>query len=151
MKHNPSVNAQTYSGTSALYFSSLNGNVEITKLLLLNNADCNVCVHSKKLLVDTYTNHPQKTLKQVKQFLCDCLIKNASSYVTDYVSKKSVDYVFGIVTGSSPLHIACFMGKTDVVRCLLNNNANTNMKKKMAQHRYFMHVKSDMIIWYVFC
>ncbi|CAC5396541.1 unnamed protein product [Mytilus coruscus] len=130
MKHKPNVNAQTFDGGNALYFSALNGNKEITELLLENNADCYICIHSKQSLKDIYTNTPGYTLDIGKQLLFDSLVKNTSLIVTDYVSMKSVDYAFGVIAGSSPLHIACFTGRTDIVRCLLEHNANINMTKE---------------------
>ncbi|CAG2255522.1 ANK [Mytilus edulis] len=130
MKHKPDVNAQTYDGGNALYFSALFGNIEITQLLLENNANCNICIHNKQSMTDIFNNHPNITLNKAKQNLFDSLVKNTSSRVTEYVSKKSVDYAFDVVAGSSPLHIACFMGRTDVVRCLIDYNANINMTKE---------------------
>ncbi|XP_052072214.1 uncharacterized protein LOC127710428 [Mytilus californianus] len=130
MKHKPNINAQTYDGGNALYFSALNGNLEITQLLLENNADCNTCINSKQSITDTLNNHQSKTLDEEKQLLFDSLIKNSSSHVTDDVSKKSVDYAFDVVAGSSPFHIACFTGRLDVVQCLLDHNANINMTKE---------------------
>ncbi|CAC5418335.1 unnamed protein product [Mytilus coruscus] len=130
MKHKPNINAQTDDGGNSLYFSALNGHIEITKLLLENYADCNICNYSKQYITDTLTNHEQKTLYKEKQLLFDSLVMNTSSHITEYVSKKSVDYAFDVVAGSSPLHIACFMGRTDVVCCLLDHNANINMKKE---------------------
>ncbi|CAG2192638.1 ANK [Mytilus edulis] len=140
LKHKPDINAQTYDGGNALYFSAMNGNIEITQLLLENNADCNICIYSKQYITYTMNNNLRKTLGKETKELFDSLVKNTSSRVTEYVSKKSVDYAFDVIAGSSPLHIACFMGRINVVRCLLNHNADINMKKKMEQHHYFMHV-----------
>ncbi|CAG2243155.1 unnamed protein product [Mytilus edulis] len=102
LKHKPDINAQTDDGGDALYFSALNGFIDITQLLLENNADCNICMHSK----------------------------TASSNVRDFISDKTVDYGFDVVVSSSPLHIACFMGRTDVVHCLLNYHVNINITKE---------------------
>ncbi|CAG2185093.1 unnamed protein product [Mytilus edulis] len=130
MKHKPNINAQTYDGGNALYFSTWNGNVEIMQLLLENNADCNICGHSKQKITDALNNDPSQTLDEYKQGLFDSFLKNTLTNVTDYISKKSVDYVFDVDAGSSPLHIACFMGRIDVVCCLLDHNANINMTKE---------------------
>ncbi|CAC5423968.1 unnamed protein product [Mytilus coruscus] len=127
MKHKPNINAQTYDGGNALFFSALNGNLEITRLLLKKNADCNISCCSKQFIIDTIKDHPTKTLEDEKQCYFDYLIENASSHVTDYVNKKPVDYVFDIEAGCSPLHIACFMDRIDIVCCLLDHNANINM------------------------
>ncbi|CAG2222772.1 unnamed protein product [Mytilus edulis] len=130
MKHKPDVNAQTYDGGNALYFSALDGNIEITKLLLENTADSNICIHNKQSMTDIFNNHPSLTLNKAKQNLFDSLVKDISSRVTYYVNKKSVDYAFDVVAGSSPFHIACFMGRLNVVRCLIDHDANINMKKE---------------------
>ncbi|CAG2256102.1 ANK [Mytilus edulis] len=107
LKHKPDINAQTYDGGSALYFSAWNGNIEITQILVENNADCNICAHSK-------------------QSPC----KGTSNHITDYISKKSIEYAFDVEAGSSPLHISCFMGWIDVVNCLIDHHANINMTKE---------------------
>ncbi|XP_052074565.1 ankyrin repeat and KH domain-containing protein mask-1-like [Mytilus californianus] len=128
--HKPNINAQTYDGGNALYFSALNGNERITQLLLENNADCNICIHSKQCIAYTLTNHPRITLEQEKQAFLYSFDKSTSSNLKDYVRKKSVDYAFDVVAGSTPLHIACFMGRTDIVRCLLDHSANINLAKE---------------------
>ncbi|VDI60926.1 Hypothetical predicted protein [Mytilus galloprovincialis] len=130
MKHKPDVNAQTYDGGNALYFSALFGNIEITQLLLANKADSNICIYSKQYIAEMMKNHPTGTLGELKQNIFDSLVKSTSSRVTEYVSQKSVNYAFDVVVGSSPLHIACFMGRKDVVNCLLDHNANINQKKE---------------------
>ncbi|XP_071178042.1 ankyrin repeat domain-containing protein 29-like [Mytilus edulis] len=130
IKNKPNINAQTYDGGNALYFSALNGNIEIMQLLLENNADCNICGYKKQYVIDTITNHSWKTLENVKKNIYESLVKKASPHVADYISKKSVDFVFDVDAGSSPLHIACFMGKIDIVSCLLDHNADINMTKE---------------------
>ncbi|XP_071144069.1 ankyrin-1-like [Mytilus edulis] len=130
LKHKPDINAQTDDGGNALYFSALYGNLEITRLLLENNADFNICMHSKQSIADTYSNHPRLTLDEERQSWFDFLLEKASSNVRDYISDKTVGYGFDVVVSSSPLHIACFMGRTDVVHCLLNYHVNINITKE---------------------
>ncbi|XP_052083795.1 26S proteasome non-ATPase regulatory subunit 10-like [Mytilus californianus] len=129
MKHKPDINAQIFDGGTALYFSAFNGNMDITRLLLENNADYNISIHSKQSITDTMNNHPSITLDKKKQYLFDILVKHISSHVTEHVSKKSLDYAFDVEAGSSPLHIACFMDRINVVRCLIDYSANSNMTK----------------------
>ncbi|XP_076116866.1 uncharacterized protein LOC143084339 [Mytilus galloprovincialis] len=129
IKHKPNINAQTYDGGNALYFSTRKGNIEITQILLENDADCNICAHCKQTVTETVNNNRSETLDEYKQSLFDNLVQDTSSLATDYVSSKSVDYAFDLETGSSPLHIACFMGRVDVVKCLLHHNAYINMTK----------------------
>ncbi|VDI31530.1 Hypothetical predicted protein [Mytilus galloprovincialis] len=119
--------------TNTILFNVQKENVEITKLLLENNVDCNICVHSKQSISDTLNNHPKDTmdtLDELKQDMFNVFVKNKSSHVADYVNKKSVDYAFDVVAGSSPLHLACFMGNIDIVSCLLHHNADINMTKE---------------------
>ncbi|CAG2207408.1 ANK [Mytilus edulis] len=141
VKHKPDINSQALFGFNALLLSVQNENVEITKLLLENNADCNICIQSKESIADTVNNHPQYTLDKLKQDLFNVFVKNKSSHVTDYVNKKSVDYAFDVVAGSSPLHFACFEGNIDIVSCLLDHNANINMTKEDGTTPLFLHVK----------
>ncbi|XP_063438383.1 uncharacterized protein LOC134719306 [Mytilus trossulus] len=129
MKHKPDINAQTNDGGNALYFSAFKGHIEIVKLLLENNADSSICIFSKQYIAEMIKKHPTGTLGVLKQNIFDNLVKSTLSFVTSYVSKKSVEYAFDVVAGSSPLHIACFMGRIDVVSCLLDHNANINMTK----------------------
>ncbi|VDI14292.1 Hypothetical predicted protein [Mytilus galloprovincialis] len=130
MRHNADVNAQTFDGGTALYFTAFYGNKEITKLLLENDADCNICTYSKQFQTETYTKHPTFTLEHEIKQCFDDLIDHASAHVKDYVSQKALDYVFDVEANCSPLHIACFMGRKDVVSCLLDYNANINMTKE---------------------
>ncbi|CAG2229998.1 unnamed protein product [Mytilus edulis] len=130
MKHKPDINAQTNNGDNALLFSAFHGNLKITKLLLENDADCNICSYSKQFQTDTIIDNPVLTLEQETKGYFDYLIKNALSYVANYVRKQSVDYVFDMEAGCSPLHIACFMGWIDIVCCLLDHNANINLTKE---------------------
>ncbi|XP_063406705.1 uncharacterized protein LOC134690646 [Mytilus trossulus] len=130
MKHKPDIKAQTDDGGNALYFSALNGNLEITRLLLENNADSNICMHSKQSIAETYNNRLDYTLDKERQEWFDFLLEKASSNIRDYISDMSVGYGFNVVVSSSPLHIACFMGRTDVVHCLLKYHVNINMTKE---------------------
>ncbi|CAG2255518.1 unnamed protein product [Mytilus edulis] len=91
-----------------LWISAWNGNIEITQILVENNADCNICAHSKQSVTETVNRNSGKILQAYKQSLFDSLVKETSNHITDYVSKKSVDYVFDVEAGSSPLHMACF-------------------------------------------
>ncbi|CAG2192993.1 unnamed protein product [Mytilus edulis] len=130
MKHKPDINAQTYDGGSALYFSAWNGNIEITQILVENNADCNICAHSKQSVTETVNRNSRETLQEYKQSLFDSLVKGTSNHITDYVSKKSIEYAFDVEAGSSPLHISCLMGWIDVVNCLIDHHAKINMTKE---------------------
>ncbi|CAG2191595.1 unnamed protein product [Mytilus edulis] len=118
-------------GVSGLFMAMhCNGNIEITQLLLENNADSSICIYSKQYIAEMMKNHPTGTLGKLKQNIFDTLVKSTSSRVTEYVSQKSVNYAFDVVAGSSPLHIACFMGRINVVRCLIDYNANINHGKR---------------------
>ncbi|CAG2200471.1 unnamed protein product [Mytilus edulis] len=127
--------------TDIVKLLALIGNLETTQLLVRNNADCNLCCCSKQSLIDTIRGHSSKTLEEEKQICFDYLINKASSHVADFISKKSVDYVFDIEAGCSPLHYACFMGRIDVVHCLLDYNANINMTNEDETTPLFLHVK----------
>ncbi|VDI65507.1 Hypothetical predicted protein [Mytilus galloprovincialis] len=125
--HKPDINAQTYDGGSALYFGAFNGNLTLTKLLLENNADSNICSYSKQFQTDRIIDNPALTLEHAQRGCFEYLRKNSLSYVADYVSKMSLHYVFDLEADCSSLHIACFMGRTNVVICLLDHNAKINI------------------------
>ncbi|CAG2188838.1 unnamed protein product [Mytilus edulis] len=144
IENKPDINARTIDGANALYFSALNGNLEITQLLLVNNADCNICIYSKYRWKDIFTYHVNKPLASKTYDALYMLMNNAPPNVQDYIRKKPghndserssgyeamIDYAFEVVAGSSPLQIACFMGRVDIVRCLLDHNADINMTKE---------------------
>ncbi|VDH89346.1 Hypothetical predicted protein [Mytilus galloprovincialis] len=99
--------------------TSNNGHTDIVRLLLERNPD--PCNNSTRI-----SNSPslvQPLLKHKPDI-------NAQTCDGEYVSKKSVDYAFDVVAGSSPLHIACFMGRINVVRCLIDHKGNINMTKE---------------------
>ncbi|CAC5380878.1 unnamed protein product [Mytilus coruscus] len=110
LEKNPNVDLCSKDGFTPLISFAFNGNLEITQLLLENNADCNTCSHSKQSIIDKLNNHPSRTLDEEKKKLFDILVKNTSSHVTDLVTS--------------------YMGRTDVVNCFLDHNANINMTKE---------------------
>ncbi|CAG2223285.1 unnamed protein product [Mytilus edulis] len=140
------------SGNTPLIRASYGGYTNIVQWMLHNDADVDQCrddgvtglfMASQNGHTDIIhlNNHPKDTmgtLDEIKQVLFNDFVKNKSSHVADYINKKSVDYAFDVVAGSSPLHIACFMGRTDVVRCLLTTMLTSTLQKKMEQHHYFM-------------
>ncbi|CAG2199665.1 unnamed protein product [Mytilus edulis] len=209
MEHKAKINIVNEDGRTPLYHacdvghtcivSALKDSLEMTHLLLENNADCNICIDTGERIVDTFTNHAQKSLEDEKQDLLKTVMNNGSPNVRNYVFHKSSkypfrkrsldydidgwdiessddydsdsssdydsdssygsdsdssygsenmdifpirnmlydvqnmkrqDYIFGVVAGSSPLHIACFMGWLDVGRCLLKHNSNINLTKE---------------------
>ncbi|XP_076083598.1 uncharacterized protein LOC143054464 isoform X3 [Mytilus galloprovincialis] len=130
LEKDTNVNLCNKNGCSPLFMASQERHTDIVKLLLENNADCNICVHSKESIADTYTNHQQYTLDKLKQGLFNVFVEDKSSHVADYVNKKLIYYVWDVVAGCSPLHIACFVGNIDIVSCLLDHNADINMTKE---------------------
>ncbi|CAG2210232.1 unnamed protein product [Mytilus edulis] len=132
IKHKPDANAQTYDRGNALFFNAKDGNLEITQILLETNADCIICTYYKQTVTETVNNNPSETLDEYKQSLFDNLVQDTSSLATDYVSTESVDYAFDLEAGSSQLHIFCFMGRFDVEKCLVDHNADINVKKEDA-------------------
>ncbi|CAG2188830.1 unnamed protein product [Mytilus edulis] len=64
VKYKPDINARTVDGNNALVFSALNGNLEITKVLLENNADYNNCIQSKQLIIESLSGHVKTKVHQ---------------------------------------------------------------------------------------
>ncbi|XP_063416959.1 uncharacterized protein LOC134699284 [Mytilus trossulus] len=123
------VEMRTYIGASAITVASANGNIEITRFLLESNADVNSCIHRKELISFKAMIRPSKTLENLKENIFNFVLEKGKPRVQQYVRLKSKEYVFDIMAGSSPLHIACCLGHFEIVECLLQYNASVNLTK----------------------
>ncbi|XP_052072501.1 uncharacterized protein LOC127710592 [Mytilus californianus] len=123
------VDMKTITGATAILLAAANGNIEITRLLLEFNADCNVQLYSKEMVSFRMLSCPWTTLTNVKLFIFNFTIERGVPSVQQYARLKSVDYIFDIMAGSSPLHIACAMGHLEIVKYLLLYNASVNLTK----------------------
>lgn len=124
------VDIQTSNGATALCMAVGYNNIETTELLLTNNASWQIGFQNNQQLIDATLKHPDITLESVKEEIREFVVKNASPTVIDYVNKQSEDYIFNAMAGSSPLHIASFMGHTNIVSCLLNFGAYVDFAKE---------------------
>ncbi|XP_052082662.1 uncharacterized protein LOC127720222 [Mytilus californianus] len=124
------VDIQTTNGATALCLAVGYNNLETTELLLKNNASWQIGFRNRQQMIDAMPKHPDITLDSVKDEIRNFVVKNASQKVTDYVNKQSGDYIFNAIAGSSPLHIASFMGHTNIVSCLLNFDAYVDFAKE---------------------
>ncbi|CAG2230421.1 unnamed protein product [Mytilus edulis] len=124
------VDIQTSNGATALCLAVGYNNIETTELLLTNNASWQIGFQNRQQLIDAMLKHTDITLESVKEEIRNFVVKNASPTVIDYVNKQSDDYLFNAMAGSSPLHIASFMGHTNIVSCLLNFGAYVDFAKE---------------------
>ncbi|CAC5383600.1 unnamed protein product [Mytilus coruscus] len=104
------VDMKTITGATAILLAAANGNIEITRLLLEFNADCNVQLYSKEMVSFRMLPCPWTTLTNVKLFIFNFTIERSAKR-------------------SSPLHIACAMGHLEIVKYLLLYNASVNLTK----------------------
>ncbi|CAG2210088.1 unnamed protein product [Mytilus edulis] len=110
MKYKPDIDAQTCYGGNALLYSVLLGNMEITQLLLQNNADCNVCMHKDGTTPLFYA--------------CEVGHEDIVRVLLD----KGADTQICRLDGKSPLGIAIDNGHTSIEFIL------TEHKKRADQH-----------------
>ncbi|CAG2242247.1 unnamed protein product [Mytilus edulis] len=120
LEKNPNVDLCNKDGWSPLNTASKRGDTNIVKLLLEKDANVDLCNNDGLSPLNTASD---------KRTYCNSTV-TASSNVRDYISELSVGYGFDVVVSSSPLHIACFMGRTDIVHCLLNYHVNINITKE---------------------
>ncbi|XP_052075365.1 uncharacterized protein LOC127712790 [Mytilus californianus] len=127
LNNKANVDMRTYVGVTAITLASANGNTEITRLLLDSNADINACIHKKELIEKNVLFRPWKSLEKLKQNIFDLVLGKGVPRFQQYARLKSKDYIFDLVAGSSALHIACCLGHSEVVECLLKYNASVNI------------------------
>ncbi|CAC5404897.1 unnamed protein product [Mytilus coruscus] len=131
IEHKADVNKQMYDGDNPLISATYNGYPDVVEVLLTHGVDINRSLHNKHVLTEAIHNLPNRILSSVKrEWYEDVVMSFGSSITKEYVKEKSVDYVFDVFAGSPPLHIASFMGQTDIAKLLLDHKANVNVKKK---------------------
>lgn len=124
------VDIQVFNGASALCFAIGHGNLETTSLLLKNNASLQTGFKNRQQIMNALSKNPERTLNDIQEEIRTFFVRNALPTVRDYVSKMSGDDWFDALVDSSPLHIACFMGHTNIVECLLNLDAYVDFTKE---------------------
>ncbi|XP_076107833.1 uncharacterized protein LOC143076084 [Mytilus galloprovincialis] len=131
IEHKADINKQMYDGDNPLISATHNGYLDVVEVLLTHGADVNRSLHSKHVMTEAIHNIANLILTSVKrEWYEDVMMSFGSSITKEYVTEKSIDYVFDVFAGSHPLHIASFMGHTDIARLLLDHKANVNVKKK---------------------
>lgn len=130
-KANPNI--KTIDGSTPLFSASIMGLREITKLLLKENAIIDQCVYDKEDIEKSFERTP-KELNRLKKSWVKMVHSFGSAETKKYIKQirknKLLDFVFDVVAGSSPLHIACFMGKIEIVQLLTKNALSVNLSKK---------------------
>lgn len=124
------VNIKAFSGASALCFAIGHGNLETTSLLLKNNASLQTGFKNRQEIMDALSQNSERTLNEVQEEIRNFVDMNAPKKVRGYVSNMSGEYCLDAMIDSSPLHIACFMGHTNIVECLLNLEAYIDFTKE---------------------
>ncbi|CAC5416264.1 unnamed protein product [Mytilus coruscus] len=130
INYNANVDMRTYTGVSAIIFASAHGNIEIIRLLLESNADINSRIYRKELIAFKTMIRSSTTLDNLKLNLFNFVLEKGVPSVQQYARLKSKDYIFDVMAGSSPLHIACCLGHFEIVECLLQYNAYVNLTKE---------------------
>lgn len=130
-KANPNI--EKIDGSSPLFWASAMGLRDITELLLKKNAIIDQCVYDKKDIEKSFEGTP-KDLKKLKKASVEIVKYFGSPETKKYIQgigkTKLLDLVFDVVAGSTPLHMACFMGKIEIVQLLATNAEIVNRSKK---------------------
>lgn len=124
--------AQKNDGNTPLFSAAAMGLDIITDLLLQNNADIYKYVYSKEYILQAFERAPD-SLDRVKKFWVGTGKKYGSPATKKFISDigtNALDYVFDVVAGSSPLHVACFMGQIKIVEKLIRTMPQVDLKKK---------------------
>lgn len=112
LKSGANINKRNENGLTCLHEASYTdrNNTSILQLMLQNNADINLCDHEgwSPIVLSTLAGN----IENIK-----LLLENGAQLNTN---------VFGIF----PLHFACAMNRIDIVKLLLEYNANTNIKNE---------------------
>ena len=113
------ITVQNENGNSPLHLAVIQGNIEMTKLLLKHNAPLN--------LMNNAGNNPffeavMKGKLEVVQTILDKL----------KTSKRDLSLVINFQNeeGNCPLHIAAMLGYTKITEILLEHNASTNLENR---------------------
>lgn len=110
-------------GNTPLFSACAMGFADIAELLLANGADISKCVYSKQSIIKALHETP-KSLNRVKKSWVKIAKSFGSRKTNDFIARigrnKILDYVFNVIAGSSPLHVACFMGHIDIVHLILS-------------------------------
>ncbi|XP_071177667.1 uncharacterized protein [Mytilus edulis] len=118
-------NIEKNDGNTPLFSASAMGFKDITELLLAEGADINKCLPSKEEITKDLEESP-KALRRIKQSWVKIARSFGSRKTYDYIKRKGknniTDYLFDVVAGSSPLHIACFMGHFEIIFSFLTND-----------------------------
>ncbi|VDI60771.1 Hypothetical predicted protein [Mytilus galloprovincialis] len=125
-KANP--NSEMRDGDTPLFAASRMGLRDITELLLENGADYNKCLYSGEAIAKSLKD--TESLEDEKQAWFDDVKSYGSQTIAAYIENKSVDYAFSLFAGSSPLHVACFMGHIEICRMLIGKLSSVDTKKE---------------------
>lgn len=125
---NPNVDLNY--GNTPLFTASAMGLEDITELLLDKNALINKSVHSKEKIMKAYKGRPTY-LDKVKKSWVSVAESYGSNETNDYLrDNKSPEFIFDVVTDSTPIHIACFMGQFKILKLLTKHNTCINKEKE---------------------
>jgi len=138
------VNANTNEGVTPLMYAADNGDIQITRILVLNGADINRKPHNgvTALLSSTLINHLD---------IAEFLIRNGAN-INDPDAKGISPLMYAVIynypvlydmliyygadihqkdhEGNNPLILAVFMNNPEIVEIFLDQNANVNSEDK---------------------
>ncbi|CAC5386132.1 ANK [Mytilus coruscus] len=115
-------------GDTPLFAVSRMGFKDIAEILLENGADYHKCLHSEEAIAKSLKE--TESFENEKQAWLDDVIYFGSQTIATYIENKSVDYVFSVFAGSSPLHVACFMGHIEICRLLTEKLSSVDIRKE---------------------
>ena len=141
---NLDINFQDRRGYTALHSSSLNGHIEIVKLLIASRANLNTSdkqgntpllgslirsqIEIAKLLLENYSEIDSENKSGQSAFLLACA--NGYPEIVDLLLERRSNIMKKDRDGNTPLHLAILNGHPEIVEKLIQNGANITEKNK---------------------
>ncbi|XP_071177756.1 uncharacterized protein [Mytilus edulis] len=133
LKNKSCINKQTYDGETPLLLALYENNREAVKVLLSHSADCNIGFYDSQTIKDGLREAEKLvktiTIENEENAWLHWFTKMCQSSVVDYVNQEPTK-ITNIIGGATPVHLMCFTNDIDMIRLLLERNADINIRKE---------------------